>query len=117
MRFTSVLPLLALLPGAAFAISARQASNMYDEVCPSKDGQEKKLSGNTYVEYHCNTAGEGIRTALSLKSPRECALACNESSGCKVSMWVGQETRNGKYCMHYPSASKSESKNRVVTMT
>lgn len=117
MRFTSVLPFLPLLPGTAFAISARQASNLYDEVCPKKDGQENKLSGNTYVKYHCNTAGDGTRTELALKSPRECARVCNESSDCKISMWVGEATRHNKYCVHYSSASKSENNRRVVTMT
>ncbi|KAI9369704.1 hypothetical protein BJX61DRAFT_133968 [Aspergillus egyptiacus] len=115
---TTILPLLPLLPGLASAVNTHYAKRYYDDLCPSKDGQQVKLTVDLYATYQCGYEPTGQRIAeKNAQNPRDCAIFCSNTPECEGSMWVGQKTANGRFCYHYASTEGGSSSRRTVFIT
>ncbi|KAE8396361.1 hypothetical protein BDV23DRAFT_177896 [Aspergillus alliaceus] len=125
MQLQALVPFLPLLASLAAGQSSSTPRAFYNQVCPEKDGQEKKVYSNIYVTYHCNQRPDTSELAvISAASPDDCATICSKRSDCKSVLWAGKETTEGrnsntpKSCVLYhsldaPLISESE----VVYMT
>lgn len=89
----AALPLLASLCKGQSATATEQ----YDQLCPSKDGQEVETQPGLFVTCNCGKATvTSVRAvANSTANVNDCVYGCEQSTGCAGSMW---STRPGSSC-------------------
>lgn len=110
----AALPLLASLCNGQSATATEQ----YDQLCPSKNGQEVETQPGLFVTYNCDkaTATSVRAVANSAANVNDCIHACEQSTGCAGSMWTA---RPGSSCYLVQSTSQPElrTKTQVVYMS
>lgn len=112
--------LLAALPLLASLCNGQSptATEQYNQLCPSKDGQEVETQPGLFVTYNCDKATvTSIRAvANSAANANDCVLACEQSTGCSGSMW---SARPGSACYLVQSTSQPDlrTKTQLVYMS